>query len=54
MARCNHLGFISVILLLLPAFASAQAVQSTLVSIETTRGAKQAFILINPDKPVAS
>jgi pimeloyl-ACP methyl ester carboxylesterase len=32
----------------------ARAVTSDLVSIQTPRGAKQAFILIKPDKPVAA
>jgi pimeloyl-ACP methyl ester carboxylesterase len=32
----------------------AHAASSELVSIQTPRGAKQAFILIKPDKPVAS
>ncbi len=40
--------------LLLAAMATAQAAGSRLVSIETPRGVKQAFILIAPDKPVAS
>lgn len=38
---------------LMCALNSAHA-DSTLVSIQTPRGAKQAFILIKPDKPVAS
>lgn len=33
---------------------SAHAASSTMVSIQTSRGAKQAFILIKPDRPVAS
>lgn len=35
-------------------WASARADSRTLVSIQTPRGATQAFILIKPDKPVAS
>ena len=34
--------------------ATARAENPSLVSIETPRGVKQAFILIKPDKPVAS
>jgi hypothetical protein len=34
--------------------APARADSTSLVSIQTPRGAKQAFILIKPDKPVAS
>jgi pimeloyl-ACP methyl ester carboxylesterase len=40
--------------MLLAAITAAQATGSRLVSIETPRGVKQAFILIAPDKPVAS
>ncbi len=40
--------------LLLATSASAQAQNASLVSIQTPRGVKQAFILIKPDKPVAS
>ena len=36
------------------AAAPARADSTNLVSIQTPRGAKQAFILIKPDKPVAS
>ena len=41
-------------LLLAANLAPAQAASTTLVSVQTPRGAKQAFILIKPDKPVAS
>ena len=41
-------------LLLAASLAPAQAASTTLVSVQTPRGAKQAFILIKPDKPVAS
>ena len=40
--------------ILLTGVSSAHAAGATLVSIPTPRGAKQAFILIKPDKPVAS
>jgi hypothetical protein len=33
---------------------SAHAANSDLVSMQTPRGARQAFILIKPDKPVAA
>lgn len=36
------------------ALSSARAAEPTLVSVTTPRGAKQAFILIKPDTPVAS
>jgi pimeloyl-ACP methyl ester carboxylesterase len=39
---------------LLAAASAAQAADAQLVSIATPRGAKQAFILIKPDKPAAS
>ncbi len=42
------------IALLLAASAPAHAQKASLVSIQTPRGVKQAFILIKPDKPVAS
>ena len=42
------------ILALLATSETAQTQNTTLVSIMTPRGAKQAFILIKPDKPVAS
>ena len=32
----------------------AQAADTTLVSVNTPRGVKQAFLLIKPDKPIAS
>ena len=38
----------------LAAASAAQAADARLVSIETPRGAKQAFILIEPQKPVAA
>jgi hypothetical protein len=41
-------------LLLMAVSTSAQAQNATLVSVQTPRGAKQAFILIKPEKPVAS
>ena len=34
--------------------APARAASSSLVSVQTPRGVKQAFLLIKPDKPVAS
>ena len=40
--------------ILLTGVSSAHAAGATLVSIATPRGAKQAFILIKPEKPVAS
>ena len=40
--------------MLAAASAPAHAASSELVSIQTPRGVKQAFILIKPDKPVAS
>ena len=40
--------------IILAVMATAQAANSSLVTIKTPRGAKQAFILIAPDKPVAS
>lgn len=42
------------VMLLLAASGPVHADNSALVSIQTPRGAKQAFILIKPDKPVAS
>lgn len=42
------------IALLIGASASAHAQNASVVSIQTPRGVKQAFILIKPDKPVAS
>ena len=41
-------------ILLLAAASRAEAGTASLVSIQTPRGIKQAFILIKPDKPVAS
>jgi hypothetical protein len=38
----------------LAAAVATQAAESRLVSIKTPRGIKQAFILVTPDKPVAS
>ncbi|MFM9848092.1 MAG: alpha/beta hydrolase [Hyphomicrobiaceae bacterium] len=45
---------ITAALLLAAGLAPAHAASTTLVSVQTPRGAKQAFILIKPDKPVAS
>jgi pimeloyl-ACP methyl ester carboxylesterase len=45
---------IAVVMLLTGASSAAHAAGATLVSIPTPRGAKQAFILIKPEKPVAS
>ena len=42
------------IALLLANLAPAQAANTTLVSVQTPRGVKQAFILMKPDKPIAS
>lgn len=53
MGRCFRLVAAS-ISLLLTSLAPALAQNASLVSIPTARGAKQAFILIKPDKPVAS
>jgi dienelactone hydrolase len=39
---------------LLAMIAAAHAQNASLVSVKTPRGAKQAFILIKPDKPVAA
>jgi pimeloyl-ACP methyl ester carboxylesterase len=44
----------AVVLLLTGGSGAAHAAGATLVSIATPRGAKQAFILIKPEKPVAS
>src|SRR5262245_17495735 len=44
----------AVVMLLTGASSAAHAASATLVSIATPRGAKQAFILIKPEKPVAS
>ena len=41
------------IALLISASAPAHAQKASLVSIQTPRGVKQAFLLIKPDKPVA-
>jgi pimeloyl-ACP methyl ester carboxylesterase len=50
----RHIGAALALTLLLAAAGSVQAASSRLVSIKTPRGVKQAFILITPDKPVAS
>lgn len=49
-------GLLAVAMLLLPVAAAspAPAQKASLVSIETPRGVKQKFIIIKPDKPVAS
>lgn len=53
MGSCCRL--VALLVLLLPAIsAPALAQNASLVSIQTPRGVKQAFILIKPDKPVAS
>ena len=44
----------AVVMLLTGASSAAHAAGATLVSIATPRGAKQAFILIKPEKPAAS
>ena len=41
-------------LFLAASFGTARAESPSLISIETPRGVTQAFILIKPDKPVAS
>jgi hypothetical protein len=53
MTRRLRKAFIS-ILLLATTIGCAEAASSTLVSLQTPRGARQAFILIKPDTPVAS
>ena len=53
MTRRLRKAFIS-ILLLATTIGRAEAASSTLVSLQTPRGARQAFILIKPDNPVAS
>ena len=53
MAHALRNAFVSVSLLA-AGTGPADAASSTLVSVQTPRGAKQAFILIKPDKPVAS
>ncbi len=50
----HALHALAITLLLAASLAPAQAANTTLVSVQTPRGAKQAFILIKPDKPVAS
>jgi pimeloyl-ACP methyl ester carboxylesterase len=45
---------LAAVMLLAGALSSAHAASSTLVAIQTPRGAKQAFILIKPEKPAAS
>ena len=52
MARAIQLVFVW--LLFATLWSPAQAATATLVSIPTPRGAKVSFILIKPDKPVAS
>jgi pimeloyl-ACP methyl ester carboxylesterase len=49
--RLWQLGFV---MAALAAFTAATQADTSLVSIETPRGAKQSFILIKPEKPVAS
>lgn len=53
MGNCIRFGA-PLVLLLLANSVSAQAQNASLVSIDTPRGVKQAFILIKPNKPVAS
>jgi pimeloyl-ACP methyl ester carboxylesterase len=50
----RRIGLILALAMFLVATVTAQAAGSRLVSIETPRGVKQAFILVTPDKPVAS
>jgi pimeloyl-ACP methyl ester carboxylesterase len=51
----RSMGIIAAIgLLLLSSLTPARAQNAALVSITTPRGVKQAFILIKPDKPVAT
>lgn len=45
---------LAILSFILPAGGAARAADATLVSLTTPRGAKQAFILIKPDKPVAA
>jgi pimeloyl-ACP methyl ester carboxylesterase len=49
-----HLLPAIVAILLTAGLAPAHAASTTLASVQTPRGIKQAFILIKPDKPVAS
>ena len=53
MARSFERAFVAV-MLLAGASSSAFAANSTLVAVQTPRGATQAFILIQPEKPAAS
>jgi len=50
----RHITFAAALALALTAAAPARAESEQLVSVRTARGATQAFILIKPDKPVAS
>jgi pimeloyl-ACP methyl ester carboxylesterase len=52
MASTARAALVTLLLVLVP--ASAHAATATLERIKTPRGATQAFILIKPDKPVAS
>lgn len=53
MIRLLHV-IVASALLMAAGLVSAHAASSSLVSVQTPRGAKQAFILIKPDKSVAS
>ena len=53
MTRALQIAFLSA-LLVASTLQWARAADSTLVSIQTPRGAKQAFILVKPANPVAS
>lgn len=46
--------FAFVVLFIIPPAGTARSQEASLVSVQTARGAKQAFILIKPQKPVAS
>lgn len=50
----RHIAWAAAFTFSLAAATAAQAASAQLVSIATPRGATQAFILIKPDKPVAS
>jgi hypothetical protein len=53
---CGHSinGVFLSMLIVLAGFGDAMAGSTALVTVQTPRGAKQAFILIKPEKPVAS
>ncbi len=53
MLHLLHL-IVASVLVVASGLTPARAANSTLVSVQTPRGVKQAFLLIKPDKPVAS